>query len=1137
MKDTLKILFNEDVRLDAELILRELKKNNIIFKELLVDNKKDFIAGLKSFNPDLIISDYSLPQFTGMQSLLIRNEMSPLTPFILVTGSNNETVAVECMKAGADDYVLKDNLSRLGLAINNSLKKIEVLKQKKDAEDALRESEERYRILYSDAIVGLYRTNLQGEILLANNTLVKMLGFNSFDELATRNLSETGYGSFYQRKQFIEQIEKKAEVRNHEAIWICKDGKEIFVRENAKPVFDTGGKIICYDGTVEDITSRKKAEKELHESEMRYRSIFENVQDLYYESSMDGTILEVSPSISNLSHGQYYREDLIGKSINEFYSFPGEREMLMEALMTNGSISDFEIKLRNRDGSLIPCSVSAKISLDSDGNPSKIIGSMRDISERKKAEDALTKSKKEFQNYFESSAVGLSVTLPDKKFIEVNQRLCNMVGYTKEELIGMTWMELSHPDDLSRNIELFQQSLDGKIDNYDLEKRFICKDGRVLYMTTSVVCERNQDDTVHHHLASYINVTERVLAEERIHSEQVLLRTLIDNLPDPIYVMDKNCRKVIANEADLKNIGYTTEDKVLGKNDIELFRNEIGVRGHRDNEEIIRTGNPIIEREEDFVDIKGVRRWLLTTKIPLHDKDGIITGLVGIGHDITERKLAEEKLRHSFEFNNSLLKTIPFGMDIVDETGTLMFQSENFKKLFGEEAIGEKCWEIYRDDKRQCSGCPLTKGITIGETEAYESAGVLGNKIFEISHTGMIYNGKKAMLEIFQDITERKINEAELISAKKKAEESDNLKTAFLHNISHEIRTPMNAIVGFSALLGEPDLDNATQQSYIETIMQSSNHLLSIINDIVDISNIEANLVKTSKHAFDINSMLESLCNQFRLKASEKGINLTCESGLTNSEKFIVADSIKLTQIILNLVNNALKFTEKGSVIVSLRKTENFLHFSVNDTGIGIPSEFHQRIFDRFFQVNNMVSRIYEGTGLGLAISKAYVEIMGGKIWLSSDPGKGTIFHFTIPYEKQVDSELPKVEMLAPEALFFKRKMRILVAEDVDSNFKLIKYFLSGSNAEIIRAVNGKEAVDKTLSEKNIDLIFMDIKMPVMDGYTAINLIREANIKIPIVAQTAYIDDRDKAISAGCDGFISKPFDKKKFLEVLSEFI
>lgn len=393
------------------------------------------------------------------------------------------------------------------------------------------------------------------------------------------------------------------------------------------------------------------------------------------------------------------------------------------------------------------------------------------------------------------------------------------------------------------------------------------------------------------------------------------------------------------------------------------------------------------------------------------------------------------------------------------------------------------------------------------------------------------------VIGVIQDITDRKENKEELIRAKEKAEESDRLKTAFLHNISHEIRTPLNAIVGFSIMLNEPDVDYKARQSYIEVIMQSSNHLLSIITDIVNISNIEANNVRILKKEINLNTTLRTLCDQFILKANEKKLSLTCETGLKHKDAFILTDSTKLIQIISNLINNALKFTNQGHINVGYRVKDDFLEFFVSDTGIGITPENHKKVFDRFFQVQDITSRVYDGTGLGLAISKAYVELLGGTIWLSSEPGKGTSLFFTIPYEKQIVKTTVVNENGVKDDFVFQVKKTILVAEDIESNFKLVKYFLSGSNADVIRAINGKEAVGKCLSEKNIDLVLMDIKMPVMDGYKAANLIRESMPDIPIIAMTAYADDMEKAIASGCAGYISKPFDKKGLLKVISEFI
>lgn len=633
------------------------------------------------------------------------------------------------------------------------------------------------------------------------------------------------------------------------------------------------------------------------------------------------------------------------------------------------------------------------------------------------------------------------------------------------------------------------------------------------------------------------DITDLKLAGETIMHERKLLRAMIDNIPDHIFVKDAKGRKIISNLSDYRDFGFVNEDQVLGKTDLEIFPGQIGVRGHADEMAVISSGIPVINREEDFTYPDGTKHWLLSTMIPLQSDDGEITGLVGIGRDITKRKWAEEALQHSYMFNESLLRTIPFGMQIVDGEGTLLFQNDKLLRIFGEDSVGKKCWELFCDNKKQCSECPLINGIKIGETDAYETKGVLGGRVFEINHTGMMYQGKEAMLEIFHDITDRKENEEELIRAKEKAEESDKFKTAFIHNVSHEIRTPMNAIVGFSTLLVDDELDSKTRQSYIDVIMQSSNHLLAIITDIVDISNIEARQVKIFKGEININAKLKSLCDQFKPKVEEKNMTLTLETTLGYADAFIITDSTKLFQILTNLVANAIKFTQSGEIKIKYRVVENFLEFSVKDTGIGISKEYHEKIFDRFFQVQNTVSRVYEGTGLGLSISKAYVNLLGGKIWLESEPGLGTTFFFTLPFEKSDIKKETISDMNLPGINKSAAKKTILIAEDIDSNFKLLKYFLTGTNIEILRAVNGKEAVDKCLTDTSIDLILMDIKMPVMDGYTAVRLIRERNSTVPIIAQTAYADDKDKAIEAGCSGFISKPFDKKGLLRVLSDYI
>jgi len=517
----------------------------------------------------------------------------------------------------------------------------------------------------------------------------------------------------------------------------------------------------------------------------------------------------------------------------------------------------------------------------------------------------------------------------------------------------------------------------------------------------------------------------------------------------------------------------------------------------------------------------------------VEDRTSDLTEEIKLSNEIANRlKESEEKFRSAMENSADAIF-------ITDQQGKYLYSNKAVTMMLGytsEEIKSKTIIDLSPRDKRdeyfEIFKQVLSKGKVFTEIELLKKDGnFISTDLNSVLLPGGLVYGS------FRDISERKHAKEKLIKAKDKAEESDRLKTAFLHNISHEIRTPMNAIVGFTALLGEPGVDSQTRESYIEVIMQSSNNLLAIISDIVDISNIEANIVKIVKNEINFNSTLKSLRNQFLPIAGDKKIQFICETGVPDSDAFVITDNARLTQILSNLINNAIKFTDKGYVKVGCELRNKFLEFRVSDTGIGIPEEFHQKIFDRFFQVQNTISRLYEGTGLGLAISKAYVELLGGKIWLTSEPGAGTSFYFTIPYERQTIVPLPVIEKPVNKGFVFTEKKTILVAEDIDSNFQLVSYFLSGTNSDIIRAVNGKEAVEKCLSNKSIDLILMDIKMPEMDGCTAVKLIREANITIPIIAQTAYIDDREQAIEFGCSGFISKPFDKKGLLQIIQQFI
>jgi CheY-like chemotaxis protein len=347
----------------------------------------------------------------------------------------------------------------------------------------------------------------------------------------------------------------------------------------------------------------------------------------------------------------------------------------------------------------------------------------------------------------------------------------------------------------------------------------------------------------------------------------------------------------------------------------------------------------------------------------------------------------------------------------------------------------------------------------------------------------------------------------------------------------------MNAIVGFSDFLNDPDLQAAERKHLTDIIIQSSKQLLYIITDIVCIATIEAGQEKVSEKEINLNSVCKMIIEQYAPKAHNQNVTLSFKAMLADTEADIITDEIKLQQILSNLVGNALKFTMQGHVEFGYKVKGDQLEFYVEDTGIGVPPEMHSEIFKRFRQVEITASRQFGGSGLGLSISKAYVEILGGKIWLNSEPGKGSIFLFIIPYKKVIKNEIS--ENLHENIINFdyNKSKTILIAEDEDLNFQLLLVLLSRMGLIIIRAANGAEAVEICRSDKAIDLVLMDIKMPVMNGYEATKIIKELRPHLPVIAQTAYSSDEDraKAFACGCSDFISKPFKRHQLLTKISE--
>lgn len=877
-----RILLVEDMLADAELARHELKRVLPKATTSLVDNETDYRQALEIFKPDLIISDFQMPGFDGLTALKIAIQITPITPVIILTGSMNEDTAVECMKAGAADYVIKEHIKRLGQAVMNALEKKKIRKEKEEASELLRRSEEMYHIMFAN--------NPQPMLIYDSETLAIL-------EVNATAVSVYGYTV----EEFLSMTIK-----------------------DIRPAED-----------IPDLLKVVDVPRENYNPAREWRHLKKN-----------GELINVEI----VSHGIYYH-----------------------------------------------------------GRPARHV-LIKDITDRKRAEEALKQSEERFRNLFENNLTVMLVIDPDTgRIMDSNKSAEKYYGWTHEQLMTMRIQDINILGDLVTP-DLGKAKAHNQL---RFEFRHRKADGSVRDVEVFASSITIQEKVLLHSVIH--DITDRKKAEKQIR----LLSRAIEQSPVSSVITDPDGIIEYVNPKFTEITGYTAKESI-GKN-------------------------------------------------PRILKSGIQSG----------------------DFYNALWKTISAGNNW---SGEILNKKKN----------GELYWEN------------MIISPMVDENN-------------EIIH----------FISVKEDITEKKKLFEELIASKNKAEESDRLKTAFLHNISHEIRTPLNAIVGFSSILSNPDLPAEKRKDFVDIITVSNDQLLSIISGIIALATLEAGQEKINEKETDINLVLLNVYEQLLVGHIPEGVTFSFHPALPDEQALVYTDPVKLMQILVNLVENALKFTQKGKVRFGYDLQGNNLHFFVEDTGIGIPEGMHHIIFERFRQIDDSATRKYGGTGLGLALTKGYVELLGGTMGLTSEIGKGSIFSFTIPYNPVLDAGIAiRHDLKAPGRLDLPEKT-ILVAEDEDNNFLLICEILSTMNLKIIRAKNGLEAVNFCAGVALPDLVLMDIKMPVMDGIEATRIIKEKNPRLPVIALTAYAlhEDKKRILASGCDAYLEKPLHPQSLVDKLAKYL
>ena len=953
------------------------------------------------------------------------------------------------------------------------------------------------------------------------------------------------------------------------------------------------------------IAERKQGETALQISKEEYQLLAENASDVIWTMDLQGNYLYVSPSVFNMkgytaeeNMMQSFEQTLMPESVNI------ANRALKEAsqkIMSGEKPESVTLVLEQtcKNGSTIWSEIIINAIYNDAQQFKYFLGVTRDINKRIKTEVALQES--------ESQKAAILRVIPDLLFVfntkgdylEVYSGDDSKFSGSKASVIGKNIKDFFPPDITLRAIEAIRKSqqnkelvmlsysmvVNGKNELY--EARIVpTTEGNVL----AIVRDITEQEQVKKALAMQNNALNK-LNQFSIELSSLSLENDLEAIISMRIKEFTGASGVLFSSYDRENLTLTPkhiamESKLLQKvirlagKKIEKFHSVISdelyqmmstkiICPYRDLTEatfgtVSRTMGSMLQallKADRFIgvtflvegEVYGTALLAMGKQEPDPPKE-ILENFLFLAAVSLRRKLAEEQLRLSQQTYRGILDSITEAVYIEDKKGLFLEVNQAAEKMYGyskNEIVGQIPAFLSAQGKND-----LVKIETIlekaynGEPQSFEFWGRRKDgTIFpkDISTSRGYYFGKKVNISVARDVTEKKKIIEDLIKAKEHAEESDRLKSSFLANMSHEIRTPMNGILGFAGLLKEPNLSGEEQQEYISIIEKSGARMLNIINDIVSISKVESGQMEISLSTTDINDQIKYLYNFFKPEVEAKGMQLFIKNTLATKYAIIKTDKEKVYAIITNLVKNAIKFTQSGYIEFGYCLKSDcepiMLEFFVKDTGMGIGNEQKNFIFERFRQGSESLTRNYEGAGLGLAISKAYVEMLGGKIWVESEKGNGSVFYFTIPYNgeriiqnviKNVISMDVTANQMSPDV----SGLKVLIAEDDEGSAMLIAMAIRGFSRETIKVKTGIEAVETCRNNPDIDLILMDIKMPEMDGFDATRQIRRFNKEVIIIAQTAYAltGDREKTLATGCNDYISKPIQKDQFMRLIQKY-
>lgn len=1053
--------------------------------------------------------------------------------------------------------------------------------QRHHALQALKESERRFATLFReslDALLIVDPANLN--IMLANRVAARLLG------CSRKALIGRSFSTLFVEDSEAQSQHLLSEILVHDSVFyeqnFLKASGNVFAADLTAVLLKWGeDKAILV--TIRDISERNEMLETINRSDERYQQLVEQIPDGIYRSTPDGKFVTVNSGLVKML-GYESSEELLKVNISRDLYFSSTEREIAQTTSAQPNSETIIFRLKKKNGDELWVEENGQIIYDAEGRILYYEGVLRDVTDRKRAQEELLAQKQYFEALFNSAPGAIAFLNLQREIVDVNPAFCELFGYTREEIRRKKNQDFLIPQDQKQEAaEFFQRIEQGEY--VVCETVRLKKDQSVIEVeirgTAVFIGEEKQG-----YYVIYQDISQRNSALAALKASEEKYRNLFNQIVDPVFIIDKaTWRFLDCNASAVQVYGYTPEElhnmtvfdfrppngsyqdamppqklntlcavthaaKSGQTLEVEMLSSEIEFQGQPAFISIVRN---ITDRKRAEQELRRVNLELRASKQQL---SAAFQQLVASNQQL----IANEKaLRQSEELFRLISENAGDLIAVLDRDGRYSYTSASFKTMLGysqEELLGTPFFEFIHPEDREQSVRHFNEALASKRGFVFESRYQQKNaehRVLVISCNVIlnIEDEVDRLVMVAHDITARKQMEIEMQRAKEASEAANRAKSEFLANMSHEIRTPLNGILGYAELLMEEML-TPEQADFVKTIHKSGNYLLNLINQILDISKIESQGIELEQEPISLSEILSEKIRVIQPQLAEKNIDLrfSIEPGIPRK---LIGDRLRLGQVILNLLSNAAKFTDAGAITISVRKGKFApgrrgwfpLEISVRDTGVGIPQEKHNYIFENFSQLDGSSTRKYQGSGLGLAITKKLVDVMGGTILVDSQLGVGSTF--TVEIALAVSPELPVKSDGLPESGLAAASNQpgeerttetiaaagyvphILLAEDNEVNWRLIEKILGSRGYQVTVAQNGKEVL-KALTLQKFDLVLMDMQMPEMDGFETTRLIRSNPEfkKLPIVALTAYamVGDAEKCRQAGCDDYLSKPINK-----------